>query len=130
MSRQTLCILGLVVAGCKASWDLEASAPCDHAGFAIASRIHACTGDAAAANAAYERFAKQQTCVLEGKQAAPKNFKCSVEIAAVDCKTTKAFGDDIDAWLAIEPCPALFEEPESGTADTDTDLAADTGVSR
>ncbi len=108
MSR-ILCLLGLVVAGCKASWDLEASAPCDHAGFAIASRIHDCTGNASAANAAYERFTKRR-CSLSGGSARPEEFACAVSIADVDCKTTRELGDDIDAWLLFDGCPELFGE--------------------
>ncbi len=116
-SLRTLVLLGMTVAGCKASWDLEARAPCDHAGFAIASRIHACTGDAKAANAAFERFDRESTCQATKGNARPADFSCAIRIAEVDCDTTLELADDIDAWLALDHCPALFEPSES-VADT------------
>lgn len=116
MSR-TLTLL-LVGVGCKASWPLEGDAPCEHAGFAIASRVQACTGDGAAANQAFERFRRDTTCLLPaGGKPRAEQFDCAVDLAALDCTTVEAAGLDWTLWLGGTACDALLEW-DGGPQDT------------
>ena len=106
----------ILLCACAARWDIEPSAPCDEVGFAIASRIHACAGDGAAANAAYDDFQKATSCQASGN---PKrtDFACAVSITSLRCNELDVDWP-IEAWLDDPSCAPLLG------------LDGDTGVSR
>jgi len=83
-------------AGC-ATYDIEPDEPCRQAGYSIASRTFACTGDDQLANARYRRFAGAYRCIAA--EATPDTFYCSNALGDRTCAQVLADGDDLDAWL-------------------------------
>lgn len=115
MSPRPLALL--VAVGCNARGELPPSYPCDDAGHAIAARIHGCTGDAAAANAAFHRFQQETECAATGNPD-PIDFACSASVSDLDCEAVNALGDDVLGYLTDPSCLTLFG------------LVADTGGAR
>lgn len=103
-----------LLAACSARAPIPETYPCDDAGHAIAARIHGCTGDAAAANATFDKFQRETRCAAKGNPQ-PADFACSASIADLGCDAVADLGDDVFGYLTDPACVALF------------DLAVDTG---
>lgn len=97
MKSPWACWLLLLPAAACQTYDVDSAEPCRQAGFSIAARTQACTGDADLANARYERFVDQYRCLV--KDARVPDFQCAVDVNAVVCTEALAFGDDLDKWL-------------------------------
>lgn len=105
-------MVGLAVAplftlgGCTV-YDVDAGEPCRQAGYSIASRIYACTGDEAKANAAYERFSSEYACLLPAE--APSSYACAIALNDATCADVEQRGDDLDRWVgSSRECVALL----------------------
>ncbi len=89
---------------------MEPDEPCRQAGFAIASRTQACTGDADRANALYERFVEEYACRI-GKLN-KQQYRCAYNVNALDCQQVETFGDDIQQYLTEEGCYQILSRKD------------------
>lgn len=104
----------LFLLGCATKLDGEDL--CAEVGYAIASRTQTCTGDGERADARYEKFADEYTCVevdLQDEPSHPEDlYACPLAIRNLACELVETYGDDLDAWLGASPaCGALVETP-------------------
>lgn len=90
--------LVFALAACATTYDMDAAEPCRQAGYSIAARTQACTGDGDLANARYEKFAETYRCLV--KSARVPDFQCAVDVNATDCAKAVQYGDNLDLWLA------------------------------
>ena len=114
--------LGLVAAACAPTYDMDAAEPCRQAGFSIAARTQACTGNADLANARYDKFVSEYRCLV--KDARVPDFQCAVDVNALDCMAAAESGDDLDKWLTRSKyCSNVLVHADGtpvGTATNDT----------
>lgn len=109
----------LAMAACTGTYDVEPHEHCRQAGYSIAARLQACTQDGDFANAAYERFNEEYTCI--GDSADPELYKCAAQLNAVSCEQVDVWRDDLNRWLSETPvCHEVF----GGFAPSQSDLAA------
>lgn len=110
----------LLPTSCISLRQMPPDQPCREAGFSIASRIFDCTGDEALANATYERFSDERTCILwdldETSERYPfaieaDLFHCALAIDAMTCDEVERCGQDLDCYLSASPMCALVVEP-------------------
>lgn len=104
-----LTLLGVASSGllmCDGSYAMDKAEPCRNAGYAIASRVHACTGDTERANQLYERFADELHCSI-GEPVAT-DFRCAYHINSYTCEQVQGNADDFDLWLATEGCATIL----------------------
>jgi hypothetical protein len=76
---------------------MELDEPCRQAGYAIASRTYACTGDSGLANDRYLAFSRDFTCKNERTSA--DALLCAGELNELSCESALAFGDRLEAWV-------------------------------
>lgn len=96
----------LGASGC-AAYDAEQGEPCRQAGYSIASRIHACTGDETAANDAYKRFADTYVCTAPPDR--EESYECAAQLRDFGCDVVADYGSDLDRWVTATPeCLALL----------------------
>ncbi len=115
--RAWACCAALMACSCTLIEPMPGDQPCKEVGWAIAARTHACTGDVALANARYEDFTDQITCVdwaaddeRLGTTPPEDLFSCAFTLRNLPCETVAALGDDLDAWLALdEGCAYVLE---------------------
>lgn len=124
-----------LLAGCASLQALPKDSPCVEAGYAISRRTFECTGDDALANARFEAFEKQYSCielpdwsvdtgvvtkVLETDGSGgdglhpPDYFHCAFAIDLLPCELVAEYGDDLDRWLASSNACAYVIEPKGG----------------
>lgn len=118
--------------GC-ATYDIERDEPCRQAGFSIASRTFACTGDTTLANDRYRRFAGAYRCVAA--EATAEAFSCSNALGDRTCDQVLVHGDDLGAWLGTAPaCRAILVQADGAPIPNrglpDGSLDADPGCAR
>lgn len=117
-------IVLLWMAGCGHTLrPVEGTLPCEDTAVAISRRTYECTGDGDLANARYELFWEQYSCVevdlssdLDGAwytalESAPGDwFHCAWAVGELACELVDAYGDDLDLWLSASPvCPYVVE---------------------
>lgn len=115
----------LLLASCGATLrPVEGTLPCEDTAVAISRRTYECTGDSDLANARYELFFQQYTCVevdLETElaeawydtlESAPGDwFHCAWAVGELACELVEDYGDDLSLWLSASPvCPYVVEE--------------------
>ncbi|MEZ4227568.1 MAG: hypothetical protein R3B89_00300 [Polyangiaceae bacterium] len=101
---------GLFLLGCPGSYELDSDEPCRQAGFAIASRNQACSGDADRANALYERFVDEYACAVSKPTQA--DFRCAYNVNALDCQRVETLGDDLSGYLAARGCILILQRKD------------------
>ena len=119
-------LLALIsLASCKAIDTMPPDLPCREAGYAIAARTAECTGDTELGQARYDRFREEFTCIEWSPEDpmltdtgatvhAEDLFSCAFTIRNVPCELEPELGDDLGAWLALDPgCTWVVD---SGTA--------------
>ncbi len=104
--------LGALLLGAAAStcglYDIEPDEPCRQAGYSIASRTFACTGDGSLANGRYERFSSDFRCTAGNINA--DSFRCAEAIGALTCDQAAQNGDDLHRWATASPrCGAILQ---------------------
>lgn len=82
---------------CGGPYDMEKDEPCRQAGYAIASRTFACTGDGKLANERYLAFQKDFTCKAESLSA--NSFRCVKNLNDLSCESVALHGDRLEAWV-------------------------------
>jgi hypothetical protein len=114
----------LVVGSCKPIEPMPEDLPCREAGYAIAARTAECTGKAALGQRRYEAYRKQYACIewsadaeefqdTSGREAADL-WSCAFTIRNAPCEVVDELGDDISAWLALDPGCTWVAEPKGG----------------
>lgn len=123
--RRPLAALVLLVA-CAPITTMPPDLPCREAGYAIAARTAQCTGDAALGEARYAAFREAYTCIewspddpqLTDTGAlthAEDLFSCAFTLRNLPCELVEELGDDLDAWLALDPgCTWVVEPAAAG----------------
>ena len=109
--------LAASLSGCLAMSELPPEQPCWEAGYAIAFVTEECTGDRSLANARYEAFEAQYTCIphrpAEDQEAgiAPEDlYACAETISGLSCEAATSYGDDLSQWLSVSAaCPLVVE---------------------
>ncbi len=95
---------------------------CREAGYAIAARTAECTGNSTLGQDRYERFVKTHTCIewsgddplfwdTSGREAADL-WSCAFTIRNAPCELVAELGNDIEAWLALDPGCSWVAEPK------------------
>lgn len=97
---------GSLLLMCDGTYAMDKAEPCRNAGYAIASRVHACTGDTERANQLYNRFAEELHCSISEPVAT--DFRCAYHINSYDCDQVEANGDDFDKWLNTGGCSNIL----------------------
>lgn len=100
----------ILLVGCPGSYDMELDEPCRQAGFAIASRHQACTGDADAANALYERFVDEYACTVA--KLSKDDYRCAYNLNALDCQAVEALRDDLPGYLTEFGCIQILRRKD------------------
>ena len=107
----------LIAAGCAESHALGPEAPCEEAGYAIASRAEECSGDAEYAAGLQAQFAEAYTCVepqLPDPLQERDLFECALVLRNIACELANEYGDDLNAWLQSSPVCAAITVPVGG----------------
>lgn len=104
----------LLLAGCPT--EIASDDICKEVGYAIAGRTQECTGDVALAEARYEAFSADYTCVADdGRDTAlyltEDLYACPLAIRNLACELVDSYGDDTEAWLRASPFCALIVGP-------------------
>ena len=124
MRMKTMMVLLSFLIGCESLEPISPKAPCVETGYAIARRTFECTGDTEAANARYQQFRSEYSCIAveynkdvvvsqytvdESEQ--PGNyFHCSFAIGELACELVQDYGNDLELWLDSSPiCPLVVE---------------------
>ena len=115
-------MIALFWLACASLRPIDGDLPCREAGYAIAWRTLECTGDEALANARYEAFEANYTCVevdygevdaeniylLDPRDNPGNWFHCSFAIGELPCELVEQYGDALDEWLTASPsCAAV-----------------------
>jgi hypothetical protein len=101
----------LLLGGCEEAWlPMEPSRVCDDVRYAIASRTFECTGDETLALRRSDAFGDGYSCLVETiDEPIDRYYHCPVTVEDTRCPDVKAFGDDLDRWLAQSPaCAAIL----------------------
>lgn len=143
----------LALTGCITLRTMAPDLPCREAGYAIAARTEACSGDIELANARYDAFVDDYVCIdvdvtdpaFNGPALSPDDlFDCAFSIRELPCEWVDVFGDDLDLWLSVsDACPWVVArrdgvplaplqttpstEPFTGTVPTVPTVPTDTG---
>jgi len=106
-------LLLAAAAGCQFP-EMEPEQACLEAGYAVAARTLACTGDTELANERARALFDAYPCALdalpEDTGDAARHFSCARAINEAGCEEVLASGDDMAWWLGLSPsCRAIFE---------------------
>ncbi len=113
----------LLVHGCKPIEPMPEDLPCREAGYAIAARTAECEGDAALGQDRYEAYRAAYTCrtwapddpAFEDSGVHPADlWSCAFTIRNAPCELVDELGDDIGAWLDLDPGCSWVAEPKAG----------------
>lgn len=114
MSPRHLIVLPvLALAGCDPIDPMPADLPCREAGYAIAARTAECTGDAELAQKRYDAYRAEFQCIEWSADdpelmdtagpAAEDLFSCAFTLRNLPCEFVDDLGDDVEAWLSMDP---------------------------
>ena len=131
-----IALSGALLGGCDPIEPMPSDLPCREAGYAIAARTTQCTGDAALGQARYERFRAQYACIrwqaddprlaesvsisggggldTGGTPHAADLWSCAFTLRNVPCELEPELGDDIDAWMDLDPGCSWVAKPKGG----------------
>lgn len=119
--------LAWTLSACDPIAPMPEDLPCREAGYAIAARTAECTGDAALGQERYESYRKTYSCIEWSpddpqfwdtagavREVGPEDlFSCAHTIRNVPCEMVEELGDDIGAWLNLDPGCSWVAEPKS-----------------
>lgn len=97
---------------------MPADRVCLDTAYAVSNRVHACTGDDAAATGAFDAFQRETTCLVTDIETEPiaGYYACPAAILETSCDviTTLESGGDVTAYLDLSPKCPIFLEPRGG----------------
>ena len=113
-----------VACACDPIQPMPPDLPCREAGYAIAARTDACTGDSQAAQDRYDAFRRQYRCIEweaddpvlldDATPNAEDLFSCAFTIRNTACEIVDELGDDIDLWMDLDPGCSWVAERKGG----------------
>lgn len=116
----------LLLAGCDPIAPMPADLPCREAGYAIAARTAECTGNVELGQSRYERYRSQWSCIewsaddpllLDTANPGPEDlFSCAFTLRNLPCEMVDELGNDIGAWLELDPGCSWVATPRGGGA--------------
>ena len=93
--------------------------PCLEVGYAIARRTEECTQDLDLASRRYKQFGREFKCIPtppndpDYVDVAPDLYGCAATISELSCDVLNEFGDDLGAWVDVDPSCAYILTPKN-----------------